>query len=74
MKKCLPNFVKYLNNRILKRKRNIIEKSQENDRGIKFSNLFKKYVDKNILKPKKEEVNLIHRDALYTESRPLYQI
>ena len=26
------------------------------------------------LKPKKEAVNLIHRDALYTESRPLYQI
>jgi hypothetical protein len=64
MKKCLPNFVKNLNNRILKRKRDIIEKFQENARGIKFSNLFKKYVDKNILKPTKEAVNLIHRNAL----------
>ena len=65
MKKCLPNFVKYLNNRILKIKRNLIEKWQENAREIKFSNLFKKYVDKNNLQPKKEAVNLIHRDALY---------
>ena len=74
MKKCLPNFVKYLERKILNRKRDIMEKLQENARQIKFAKYFKDFIDKNILKPKKEACNLIHRDALYSESRPIYQI
>ena len=74
IKKCLPNFVKYLNNKILNRRRDVMEKLQENARQISFVDLIKKYFDKNLLKPKKEAVNLIYRDAKYSESRPKYQI
>ena len=74
MKKCLPNFVKYLNNKILNRRRDIMEKIQESSRQNKFIFLLKNYINKNIFKPKKEAVNLIYRDALYSESRPIYQI
>ena len=74
MKKCLPHFIRYLQKKILNRKRDIIEKIQEQARQNHFAYLLKKYVNKNIFKPKKEAVNLIHRNALYSESRPIYQI
>ena len=74
IKKCLPNFVKYLNNKILNRRRDVMEKLQENARQINFVTLVKKYFEKNLIKPKKEAVNLIYRDAKYSESRPKYQI
>ena len=74
MKKCLPHFIKYLQNKILLRKRDIIEKIQEVGRQRKFADILKKYADKTLLSTKKDAVNIIHRNALYSETRPLYQI
>ena len=74
IKKCLPNFVKYLENKIKNRKKDTLEKINEHYKRIKFTQLLKNYSNKTILNPKKEVFNLIHRDALYSESRPLNQI
>ena len=74
IKKCLPQFVKYLENKIKNRKKDTLEKIKEQYKRIKFTQLLKNYSNKMIFKPKKEAINLIHRDALYSESRPLNQI
>ena len=74
MKKCLPHFVKYLQNRIFLRKRDILEKIQEVGRQRKFSDILQKYSHKTLLPHKKDAFNIIYRNALYSESRPLYQI
>ena len=74
MKKCLPKFVKYLENKILYRRRDIMEKIQETARQKNFAYILKNYTNNTILKPKKEIFNMMHRDALYSESRPLYKI
>ena len=74
MKKCLPQFVKYLQNRINNKKRDALYQIQEQYKRVKFTQLLKNFTNKKIFPPKKEAINLIHRDALYSESRPLNQI
>ena len=74
MKKCLPLFVKYLEDKIKNRKEYTLDKIKEQYKRIKFIQLFKNYSNKMIFKPKKEAINLIHHDALYAESRPKNQI
>ena len=74
IKKCLPNFVKYLENKIKRKKLDTFEKIKEQYKRIKFIQLLKNYSNKTIFPPKKEVFNLIHRDALYSESRPINQI
>ena len=74
MKKCLPNFVKYLENKIKHKKSDIFEKIKTQSKRIKFAQLLKNYSNKTIFPPKKEVFNIIHRDALYSESRPINQI
>ena len=74
IKKCLPNFVKYLENKINRKKLDTFEKIKEHFKRIKFIQLLKNYSNKTIFPPKKEVFNIIHRDALYSESRPINQI
>ena len=74
IKKCLPSFINYLENKIKNKKKDTLEKIKEQYKRIKFTQLLKNYSNKTILNPKKEAFNLIHRDALYSESRPLNQI
>lgn len=74
MKKCLPLFVKYLEDKIKNRKEYTLDKIKEQYKRLKFIQLFKNYSNKMIFKPKKEAINLIHHDALYAESRPKNQI
>jgi len=74
MKKCLPHFIKYIQNKLNNRKRDIIETLQEHSRKLKFAELMKNYAKKTIFSPKKEVFNIMHRDAKYVESRPLNQI
>ena len=74
VKKCLPLFVKYLEDKIKNRKEYTLDKIKEQYKRIKFIQLFKNYSNKMIFKPKKEAINLIHHDALYAESRPKNQI
>ena len=58
----------------MNRRKDVMEKIEEHARQRYFGQLIKKYNRKTILLPKKEIVNMMHRDALYSESRPLYQI
>ena len=74
MKKCLPHFVKFLQNKLENRRRDTMEALKDHNRQLKFGELLKKYSNKIILEPKKDVFNLMHRDALYAESRPLNQI
>jgi hypothetical protein len=74
MKKVLPKFVNYLERKILYRRKDIMERLQEAARHRKFVYILKKYVDKTIFEPKKEAINMMHRDALYSESRPIYKM
>ena len=74
MKKCLPHFVKFLQNKLENRRRDTMEALKDHNRQLKFGELLKKYSNKVILEPKKDVFNLMHRDALYAESRPLNQI
>ena len=74
MKKCLPSLVNYLENRLKRRKEDTFEKIKEQYKRIKFTQLLKNYSNKTIFPPKKEAFNLIHHDALYSESRPINQI
>ena len=74
IKKIIPHFVKYLNNKIKNRRKDIFEKIEEEAKRKHFAKTLNIYSKKIILKPKKEMVNFMHRDALYSESRPLYQI
>ena len=74
MKKVLPKFVNYLERKILYRRKDIMERLQEAARHRKFVYILKKYVDKTIFEPKKETINMMHRDALYSESRPIYKM
>ena len=74
MKKCLPSLVKYLENKIKNKKSDIFEKIKTQYKRIKFAQLLKNYSNKTIFPPKKEVFNIIHRDALYSESRPINQI
>ena len=74
MKRCLPHFIRYLERKITNRRKDVMEKIEEHARQRYFAKLIKKYNTKSILRPKKEMVNMMHRDALYSESRPLYQI
>ena len=69
VKKCLPLFVKYLEDKIKNRKEYTLDKIKEQYKRIKFIQLFKNYSNKMIFKPKKEAINLIHHDALYAESK-----
>jgi hypothetical protein len=74
MKKCLPHFIKYLQNKINNRKRDVMEDLVDHNRQLKFAEILKKFTNKTILPPKKELFNGMHRDALYSESRPINKI
>ena len=74
MKKCLPHFIKYIQNRLDGRRKDTMDALREHNRQLKFGELLKKFANKTILQPKKDVFNIMHRDALYSESRPLYQI
>ena len=74
MKKCLPNFVKYIQRKLDNRRRDIMDNLKDYNRQLKFAELIKKFSNKTILSPKKEVFNIMNRDAKYAESRPLNQI
>ena len=74
MKKCLPLFIKYIQRRLDNRRSDIMDTLKEHSKQLKFVEFLKKFTNKTTLPPKKEVFNLMHRDALYSESRPLYQI
>ncbi len=74
MKKCLPHFVRFIQKKLDNKRRDAIDALKEHNRQLKFIELLKNYSNKTILPPKKEVFNIMHRDALYSESRPLNQI
>ena len=74
MKKCLPHFIKFIQNKIDNRKKDTMDALKEHNKQLKFIELLKNHSNKMILQPKKDVVNIMHRDALYSESRPLNQI
>ena len=66
--------MKIQKNKINRKKLDTFEKIKEHFKRIKFIQLLKNYSNKTIFPPKKEVFNIIHRDALYSESRPINQI
>ena len=74
MKKCLPHFIKFIQSRLENRRRDTMDALKEHNLQLKFVECLKKYTNKTNLAPKKEMFDMMHRDALYAESRPLNQI
>ena len=74
MKKCLPHFIRFIQRKLDNKRRDTLDELKEHNKQLKFIELIKKYSNKTILPPKKDVFNLMHRDALYAESRPLNQI
>jgi hypothetical protein len=74
LKKCLPHFVKFLNNKLENRRMDALNSIKDHYKKIKFSELLSKFSNKIIAKPKKEVVDVISREAKYSESRPICQV
>ena len=74
MKKCLPHFIRFIQRKLDNKRRDTLDELKEHNKQLKFIELIKKYSNKTILPPKKDVFNLMDRDALYAESRPLNQI
>ena len=74
MKKCLPHFINFIQKKLENKRKDIMDTLKEHNTQLKFKELLKKYSNKEILQPKKDVFNLMYRDALYAESRPLNQI
>jgi len=74
IKKCLPGFVSYLDNKIKERNQNSLDAIKRFYASNKFCYLLKKFSNKQILPPKKDIVREMKREGIYSETRPLYQI
>ena len=74
IKKCLPSFVKYLNNKFLHRKEDAFEKIKTYYLANKLSYILKKFKNTTLTKPKKDLIHMLQREAKYSETRPIYQI
>ena len=74
LKKILPSFINYLDNKIKSRKADVMEKMKDKYRASKFCYLLKKFNEKTIKEPKIEMVKKLKKEVKYAETRPLYQI
>ena len=74
IKKCLPHFIRFLERKINYRKIYVLEKLQENMRRKKFATFLENYKNKTIIKSKRAAVDILHRNAKYSSTRPYYQI
>ena len=74
IKKCLPGFVAYLDNKIKERNQDSLNAIKRFYASNKFCYLLKKFSNKQILPPKKDIVREMKREGIYSETRPLYQI
>jgi len=74
IKKCLPHFIRFLERKINYRKIYVLEKLQENMRRKKFATFLENYKNKTIIKSKRAAIDILHRNAKYSSTRPYYQI
>ena len=74
IKKILPSFIHYLENKIKARKSDVLDKMKDKYRASKFCYLFRKYNDKTIKEPKEEMVKKLKKEVKYAQTRPIYQI
>jgi hypothetical protein len=74
IKKCLPHFIRFLERKINYRKIYVLEKLQENMRRKKFANFLENFKNKTIINSKRAAVDILHRNAKYSSTRPYYQI
>ena len=74
IKKCLPNFVNYLDKKIKERKQNTLTEIKRAYASNKFCDLLKKFSNKKILSPKEDVINEMKKEAKYAKTRPLYQV
>ena len=74
LKKCLPSFINYLNNKLLHRKEDAFEKIKKHYLANKISDVLQKYKNKTLQKPKKDLIYMLHREEKYSETRPIYQV
>ena len=73
IKKCIPNFVSYLDKKIKERKQSTMNEIKGAYASKKFCDLLKKFSDKKILPPKSDVINEMKREAKYASTRPIYQ-
>ena len=72
IKKLLPFFVKYLESKILNRKRETMNKLKKNDLFTRFCKLYKNYSNKKMIEPKVELVtNMKERSDYVDKTGPL---
>ena len=74
IKKCIPGFVAYLDNKMKDRKREALNEIKRFYNANKFCYLLKKFSNKTIIPPKEDIIDALKREKKYSQTRPLYQV
>ena len=74
LKKCIPGFVAYLDNKMKDRKRETLSEIKRFYNANKFCYLLKKFSNKTIIPPKEDIIDVLKREKKYSQTRPLYQV
>jgi hypothetical protein len=72
IKKVIPFFVKFLDNKITERKQQTLSKLKQNDLYSRFCNLYKNYALKKQIKPKKEIIKNLKEKSNYEDTKGEY--